>query len=161
MARIQRIRGYELDGTTITMTVGRTQVDVLKCSYGDKLSPEKLRQMGRQDIDSITRGTYDTDDGKFSIAGSVFRGGLASLLDTEGFGNRVVPIIFSYTHPELGSDSDLLEARIISLNGSGENSAKALEHEFGLIVRQVWWTDLRLTINDLGDIPTTLGLSKL
>lgn len=161
MARIQRIRGYELDGTTITMVIGRTQFDILKCSYGDKLSPEKLRQMGRQDIDSITRGTYDTDDGKFSVAASVFRGELAPLLDVEGFGNRVIPVIFCFNHPELGNDSDLMEARIISLSGSGENSSKPNENELGLIIRQIWWTNERKTINDLGDFPNSLGLSRL
>src|SRR5512145_2020196 len=121
MARFQRVRGVELDGTNITMVIGRTQIDILKCSYGDKLTPEKLRQMGRQDIDSITRGIYDTDDGKFTLAASVFRGELAPLLDTEGFGNRVIPLIFNFNHPELGSDSDLMEARIVSITGSGEN----------------------------------------
>ena len=161
MARIQRVRGYELDGTCVSMVIGRTQFDVLKCSYGDKLTPEKLRQMGRQDIDSITRGIYDTDDGKFTVSASVYRAEIMPLLDTEGFGNRVSPLIFCFNHPELGNDSDLLEARIVSLGGSAENSAKALEVEVGLIVRQVWWTNERKTINDLGDFPNALGLSRL
>ena len=161
MARIQRVRGVELDGTNITMVIGRTQIDVLKCSYGDKLSPEKLRQMGRQDIDSITRGTYDTDDGKFSVSASVFRSDLMPLLDTEGFGNRPIPVIFCFNHPEIGSDSDLMEARIISISGSGENSSKPNENELGLIIRQIWWTNERKTINDLGDFPNSLGLSRL
>lgn len=161
MARIQRVRGYEMDGTTIAMVIGRTQFDVLKCSYGDKLSTEKLRQMGRQDIDAVTPGTYDTDDGKFSVSASVFRAEIAPLLDVEGFGNRVIPVIFAFNHPELGSDSDLMEARIVSLAGAGENSAKPLEVEVGLVIRQIWWTNERKTINRLGDFPNSLGLSRL
>ena len=157
----RRIRGYELDGTSITMTLGRFQFDVLKESYGDKLTPEKLSQQGHQTIDAITPGQYQTDDGKISLSESVFRGELMPLVDRYGFGNRVLPLIFSYTHEQMGSDSDLLYARIIGLTHSGEASSKAQEKELALIVQQIFWTDDRKTINRMGDVYTTLGLSRL
>lgn len=161
MSRLRRINGYELDGTCITMTLGRTQVDITKCAYGDSLTPEELRVMGKQTIEALTRGGYATDGGAFTLPGSVWRAELGPKLDAEGFGNREYPIIFSYTHPELGSDSDLVMARIIKLGASGEQGGKAQENEFGLKIRQIFWTEDRKTINDLGDIPNTLGISQL
>lgn len=158
---MRRVKGLELDGTTVNMIIGRTQFDCLKSSYGDNLQPEKLRQMGKQTIDAITPGTYETEDGKFSVSESVWRAELAPLLDVHGFGNRIIPVIFTYTHPELGDDSDYLEARIVGLNGSNEASSKPLEREFKLIIRQIFWTDRRITINRLGDVYEALGLSSL
>lgn len=143
------------------MTIGRTQMVITKCSYGDSLATEDLKVMGNQVIEAITRGTYAADEGKFALPGSVFRAELGPKLDLEGFGNREYPIVFSYDHPNLGSDSDLVMARIIKIGATGEVGGKAQENEFGLKVRQIFWTEDRKTINDLGDIPNVLGISQL
>lgn len=158
----RRTKGIELDGTTVTMTIGKYQFDVLKASYGDMLRPEKLRQMGSQEIDGITPGDYDTEEGKFSMSASVWRGEFAPLLEANGWGATPHGVVFSFTHPTIGSDSDLLDdCRIISANSAPEFGSKPLEHEFKLIYRQVFWTDARLTINRLGDVYQSPGLSRL
>jgi hypothetical protein len=92
--RYRRVRGLELDGTSITMTIGRYQFDILKSSYGDSLNVEKLRQMGHQTIDAITPGIYETEDGKISLSESVFRGELMPLVQRYGWGNdpHAIPI---------------------------------------------------------------------
>jgi hypothetical protein len=159
--RFQRVRGLELDGTAITMTIGRYQFDVLKSSYGDSLNVEKLRQMGHQAIDAITPGIYETDDGKISMSESVFRGEFMPLVEQYGFGNTIHPITFSFTNPYTGSDSDLLLARIVGITGSNENTAKPSEKEFKLVVQQIYWTDDRKTIERMGDVYAAPGLSRL
>jgi hypothetical protein len=159
--RYRRVRGLELDGTSITMTIGRYQFDILKSSYGDSLNVEKLRQMGHQTIDAITPGIYETEDGKISLSESVFRGELMPLVQRYGWGNDPHAIIFSYTNPFTGSDSDQLLARIIGTTATGENTAKPLEKELKLVVSQIFWTDNRKTINRMGDVYTSPGLSML
>jgi hypothetical protein len=159
--RIRRTIGTELDGTTVTVTFGRTQVDVLKSSYGDKISPEAVRQMGSQAIDALTPGIYDTDEGKFSMSASVARGEFIPLLDQFGWGNRLIPLVFSYTHGEIGSDSDYVLCRITAISNPAEAASKALEVEFTIKPVQILWTDDRKTINRLGDVSERLGLSRL
>jgi hypothetical protein len=158
---MQKVFGIELDGTTTVMTIGRTQIPVMSGSYGDNLSPEKLRQMGSQIIDALTMGTYETDEGKVKMSASNFRGLFFPLVDQYGFGNRSIPLIFSFTHPEIGNDSDYLDGcRFTKLSQALEASNKAQEVEFGITVRQIYWTDRRITINAL-DTSIPLGPSML
>lgn len=158
---IRRVKGIELDGTTTIMTVMRTEIPCLGASYGDNLAPEKLRQMGSQQIDAITMGTYETEEGKVRMSASNFRGLFFPLVDQHGFGNRDVPVIFSFYHPQLGNDSDLLEGcRFIKLTQALEASSKAQEVEFGIILRQIRWTERRITINAL-DTSIPLGPIQL
>lgn len=159
--RFQRVNGLELDGTAITMTIGRWQFDILKSSYGDKLNIEKLRQMGQQSISALTPGIYDTDDAKISMSESVFRGEFMPLVERYGFGNTPHPVIFSYTNPFTGSDSDMLLARIVGITGSNENTSKPSEKEVALVVQQIFWTDDRKTIDRMGDVYSGIGLSRL
>jgi hypothetical protein len=162
MPRMKRLVGTELDGTTVTMTIGKYQFDILRASYSDRLEVEQLSQMGSQEISAQTPGIYKVDKGKIVMSASVFRGELAPLLDQFGWGNREHSVVVSYTHQDLGSDSDMLTGcRLTMVNAAPENSAKPLEHEFELTYRQIFWTDARLTINRLGDVYQQLGLSKL
>jgi hypothetical protein len=144
------------------MVIGRYQIPTLKSSYGDSLDPQKLSFMGSQAINAITPGGYATEDGKFTVSESVFRGILGPLLATNGFGNDITQVGFSYSHPIMGSDSDLLsQCRITGTNGSQESGGKPNEREFKITYAQIYWTDRRITINDLGDVPQSLGLSRL
>jgi hypothetical protein len=145
---MKRVLGLEHDGSTVAMTIGRTQIPLTAAAYGDNISPEKLRMMGSQKIDAITPGTYDTDDGSIKMPMSVFRAEFAPLMDQYGFGNRPLPIVFSFTHPDTGSDSDLLEeCRILGIKEALENTNKPNEVEFKFMTRQIRWTDRRITIN--------------
>jgi hypothetical protein len=145
---MKRVVGIEFDGSTVKVTIGRTEIPCLAASYGDNLQPEKLREMGSQQIDAITNGTYETDEAKIKMASSVFRGVFMPLVDSSGFGNRSLPVVCSFEHPDLGGDSDYLDGcRFTKLGAAMEASAKANEVEFGLTVRQIYWTDQRKTIN--------------
>lgn len=160
--RLRRIRGNELDGTTVTVTIGKYQFDALAVSYGDSLQPEKLRQMGSQEIDAMTPGTYETEEGKLRISASVWRGEVAPLLEQNGWGNTEHNVVVSFTHPQIGSDSDMLSrCRLISGTDSHEVGSKPLEHEIKLVYQQVYWTDDRKTINRMGDVYQTPGISRL
>jgi len=156
---LRRVKGIELDGTTTIMTIARTEISCLGANYGDNIAPEKLRQMGSQQIDATTMGTYETEEGKIRMSASNFRGIFFPLIDQNGFANRVVPVIFSFFHPQLGNDSDLLDGcRFIKLSQALEASSKAQEVEFGILVRQIYWTERRVTINSLD---TSLPLSPV
>jgi hypothetical protein len=155
---MKRVLGLEHDGSTVAMTIGRTQIELTEASYGDNLSPEKLRQMGSQVINAITPGTYDTEDGVIKMPMSVFRAEFAPLMDQYGFGNRVLPVVFSFVHPDTGSDSDALEARILGIKEALANTNAPNIVELKMVVRQIWWTDMRITIN-AQDTSVPLGQS--
>lgn len=157
---MRRVRGIAPDGTTVTITIGKTPIQCLSVSYGDNITPEKLRQMGSQSIDALTPGTYETEDGTVKMSSDVFRADLMPLLDDAGFGNRTHQIVAATQHPDLGTDSDALLARMTGLKTAAENSSKALEVEFKLTVVQIWWGDSRKTIN-AQDPSIPLGTSKL
>jgi hypothetical protein len=142
-----RVIDVEFDGTSVKAIIGRTEIPLLASSYGDNLQPEKVRQMGSQLIDAVTLGTYETDEGKVKMRSSVFRGIFLPLADRYGFGNRVLPVVFSFEHPDIGSDSDELLCRFTKIAAAQEASNKGLEVELGLTVTQIWWGDARKTIN--------------
>jgi hypothetical protein len=142
-----RVIDVEFDGSSVKCIIGRTEIPLLGSSYGDNLQPEKVRQMGGQLIDAVTIGTYETDEGKIKMRSSVFRGIFMPLVDLYGFGNRVLPVVFSFEHPDIGSDSDALTCRFTKIAAAQEASNKGHEVELGLTVTQIWWTDRRVTIN--------------
>lgn len=151
----RRVAKIALDGTTITMMFGRNQIQCTKASYADKLETAVLSHMGSQAIDERSPGTYSTEEAKVSMSSTVFRAEFADLLQTDGYGTEQIPIVFSYSHPDLGSDSDLLDqARFTGLSQALEASNKALEVEFGIVFNQLYLTDRRITINKLDpDVP--------
>lgn len=152
---LRRVVGIEFDGSTVTSTFGRHEIEALKASYADGLETEVLRSMGSQRQDARTAGTYKTEDASISYRASVFRAKLMPLFPKTGGGNVVVPIIVGFTHPDIGSDSDLLSgARCVNWAAACENSAKALEVETKWVFLQLFWTSERKTINALkGAVP--------
>ncbi len=158
---MRRVNRIALDGTTVNITIGRHLIACISASYGDKLETETLTPMGFQTIEERTRGTYKTEDAKIKMSAVTFRAELAPLLPKEGYGVVPIPIVIGYSHPDLGSDSDLLaRARFSGIAQAVENSAKVLEVEFGLIFDQLYLTDRRITLNVLNpNVP--IPLSKL
>lgn len=154
---IKRVSRIALSGTNITMTIGRHQIACRKASYGDKLETDSGSNMGSQQIDFRTMGTYTTDEAKITMESVVFRSEFMPLLQQNGFGNEEIPIIFSYSHPDLGDDSDLLdESRFTNLSQAIEASNKALEVDFGIVFNQLYLTDERKTINAIDpSVPLT------
>jgi hypothetical protein len=143
---MKRTPGLEADGTIVHVTFGKTPIQCINASYGDNLQPDKLRMMGSQLIEALTMGTYETDDAKVTLATSVFRADFLPYV-VPGFGTKLMPMIFTITHPDLGEDSDMLVARFTGIKAAIEASNKALQVELGMTVQQIWWGDSGITIN--------------
>lgn len=145
---MQRVVGLGIDGTTVSISIGKTAIPCLKADYGDTLDPQFLSYMGSQEQDEQTPGTYKTDDLNLVMSSVVFRTLFMPALAANGGGNTPVPIVVTRTHPDLGSDSDLLEnVRFKGIKAAVENSGKAEETPIAGSVRQIRWTDQRKTIN--------------
>lgn len=153
MAGITRTTDVELDGSTVTVTFGRHEIKALSASYGDSLETEVVRMMGSQQQNARTAGTYKTESVKIKFRASVFRAEVMPLFPTNGGGNSRVPITVNFSHPDIGSDSDLLDgARCTNWTAAAEASSKALEVETTWEILQVYWTSDRKTINSLNGI---------
>ncbi len=149
-----------LDGTCITLVFGRNEIPCTKASYGDAIETTTITNMGSQQIDGRTRGTYKTTDAKVSMQSQIFRDIFAPLLQKDGYGNEQVPIVFQYQHPDLGDDSDYLDqCRFVGIDQALENSNKALEVEISIVFNQLFLTDERKTINTL-DTSLPIGPSN-
>lgn len=157
---IRRVIGIEVDGSIVTTTFGRHEIPCLKASYGDTLETAFLVEMGSQKNAAQTPGTYKTEDATFTFRSTVFRARVMPLMPKFGGGNIIIPIVIGFSHPDIGSDSDLLSgARFTGWKAAYENSNKAAEIEIKATVLQVRWTSRRQTINALnGAVP--VGASK-
>ena len=157
---MKRVIGIGLDGSTVTVSIGRTQIPCLAAEYGDNLSTEVLRRMGEQIIAERTPGQYETDEGKLKFSAVDFRTLFAPRLQTDGAGSENLTIVVSFFHPDLGGDSDALGfVRFVGIKEALEASAKALEVEIKMVYNQVWWTNQRITINKINQA-VPLGASK-
>lgn len=147
---IQRVDRIATDGTTVSITIGRHTVAALKAAYGDKLETATISEMGSQQIDARTPGSYSTEELTISFEYVTFHAEVAPLLQTDGFGNEKVPVVISESHPDLGDDSDLCDGcRFVSQKDSVENTNAARVVETTWTVDQVYWTDARKTRNQL------------
>lgn len=147
---MRKVQNVGLDGSTVSATIGKTAIRIIKASYGDKLEPGTLSYMGSQQIDEMTPGTYSVDDPKITMSAIRFRTEYMPLMPATGGGNVRMPIVIGRSHPDAGDDSDLLEnCRCINWAAAVENSNKAEEVELVFKCQQIKWTDERKTINQL------------
>jgi hypothetical protein len=154
---LQRVNRLALDGSTVSMYFGRAVIECLKATYGDKIETQTVTQMGSQEISARTRGTYSTEEATITMDTQVYRSELAPLLDYDGFGNRTLPIIIQYYHPDIGDDSDLLDrARFVGGGAATENTANPLTVDIKIAFDQLYWTNERKTRNQLS-VNTALG----
>lgn len=151
---ITRIKNLGLDGTTVTVQFGTLTVPCRSVSgYGDSLSTEWVPNMGSQERGEQSPGTYAVEDLKIVVSTVRWYAQLLAALPKNGAGNLVVNLTISYSHPDLGTESDLLEGcRLIGTSGSIENSAKLLDRELTFSVAQVYHGERRATINKLDDV---------
>lgn len=157
---MRRVIGLALDGSTVTIAVGRTQVPCISAEYGDNLATEVLRRMGEQIIAGRTPGQYETEEGKIKLSANDFRSYLMPLVQVDGMGNERLVIVVSFYHPDCGGDSDaLVNVRFVGIKEAIEASAKAIEVELKMVYDQVYWTDQRITINQR-NLAVPLGASK-
>jgi len=159
---MRRVLGSTLDGANnVELIIGRSEIPILGMKYGDNLEIEKVRIVGHQAIEATTDGTYQTEDGSIKMLSDVFRSQLLVALPNNGFGLLRSPACVSYEQVELGADSDALAGlRILGLSAAIEASNKALEVEFKIAYTQVYWGDLRKTINQLNPFQG-IGVSTL
>jgi len=128
--------------------MGRVSVEAIEISYGDKLDPAHLTNMGSHQIDTVSRGAYATEPGRLKIEAVRFRADIAPHVQRYGFGTERFPMVVSFSHPDLGEDSDLLEnVAIIGLQSALKQGNEITVVELGLDYTQVRWTNDRRTIN--------------
>lgn len=151
---LRRVVGAGLDGSTVTLTIGKIEVPAISASYGDKLDKAKLAHMGAQQTDEITLGTYDAPEGEIKVSSVTFRSIIMPAMPPYAGGNVRLPIIVGFEHPDLGSDSDFLEDCYLNNWAQAvQNSNAAFEVPLKVTIRQIYWTDQRKTINQLRGLP--------
>ncbi len=154
---LRRVNRAALDGTNVSILVGINQLRCSKFSYGDSLTISKGSRLGSQQQDYETSGSYKTDDPAFTVEAAdyrIFMDGLA----VNGYGNRSVPVIVLYEHPDLGRVSDLLDGfRFLTNATSGESGEKMLEQEVKCSCMQIYWGDQRKTLNYITGKPRARG----
>lgn len=153
---LRRVKNIGLDGSTVTATIGKREIRIVKASYGDKLEPAFLSEMGSQEQDEQSPGTYKTDEVKITMSSMRFRTEFMPAMPATGGGNVLLPIVIGRQHPDLGDDSDLLlDCRCTNWGAAVENSNKVEETELTFSVRQIKWTDERKTINQIYGVAAT------
>lgn len=154
MSGIRRVVGVGLDGSNVTLTIGKLEVNAISAQYGDKLDKAKLSYMGAQQTDEITQGTYDAPEGEIKVSSVIFRTVVMPAMPPYGGGNLRLPIIVGFQHPDLGRDSDFLEDCLINNWAQAvQNSNAALEVPLKITIRQIYWGSDRKTINQLRGLP--------
>jgi hypothetical protein len=157
---IQRVDRIAVDGTTVTITLGRHQIAALKASYGDKIERATITEMGSQQIDAETPGNYSTEPLTISFEYITFHAEVMPLLQKDGFGNEKIPIVVGVSHPDAGDDSDLLDqCRFLEQKDSVENTNAARIVETTWSTNQVYWGEERKTRNQL-DLSQPLAASN-
>src|SRR5258708_2957681 len=147
---VRRVDKIAFDGSSLTVTMRRHIIALRKASYGDKLETDFGSNMGSQQVDFRTPGSYSTVDPKFTMESVVFRAEFYPLMQKNGYGNEQLPIVVTESHPDLGDDSDLLDGvRFTGLDRAFESSNKANEVEFGAVFNQLYIGNERKTINTI------------
>ncbi len=147
---LRRVAGAGFDGSTVTTTLGKIEIPILKADYGDSLETAFLSYMGGQEQDEQSPGAYKTNNLKITISAMIFRSVVMPAFPLNGFGLTKLPIVIGRSHPEAGADSDLLiDCRCTNLAAAVENSNKIEETPLEFTVRQVKWTRRRMTINQV------------
>lgn len=153
---MKRVNGLGLDGSNLSITIGKIEVPILSISYGDKLEPGTVSAMGAQQVDEVTDGTYSVDEVSISVTSVTFRTIIMPAMPQYGGGNVRVPIVVNYTHADLGDDSDLLAGcRLNNWPAAGDNSNTPFKVELKATCRQIYWTKDRKTINRLANTGTS------
>jgi len=145
---IKRVNRIATDGTTVTVTLGRHQIPCLKATYGDKIETSFGAELGSQQIDYRTRGNYSTEELTITWEYVRYHSEVVPLLQLDGFGNEAISVVVSETHPDLGSDSDMLTGcRMTGQKDSIENTNAARVVETTWTTDQVYWGEVRKTRN--------------
>lgn len=141
---IRRV-GLNFDGSCVHMTIGKAEIPLISSSHGDNVKAEWVYRMGLQVPEADTPGQYEPEEGTIKMSGVNARTLLYPLLPQFGAANVRRIAVVSFSHPEIGTDSDLLrDFRIMGSKMSLEASAKGTEVEFKVRYRYVAWTERRI-----------------
>jgi hypothetical protein len=158
---LRRVTGAGFDGSTVTTTLGKIEIPIIKADYGDALETAFLSYMGGQENDEQSPGSYKTNNLKLTVSAMVLRVDILPNFPVNGFGLTELPIVISRSHPEAGADSDmLLRCRCTNLAAAVENSNKVEESTLEFTVGQVKWTRNRMTINKVRKAGGLASVSK-
>ncbi len=147
---MHRVIGSGIDGSSVTTTIGKGEVPIIKADYGDSLETTFLSYLGSMEQDEQSPGSYKTSNLKMTVSAMIFRTIIMPNFPNNGAGLVKLPIIISRTHPETGSDSDLLiDCRCMNFAAAVENSNKVEETTMEWTIRQIKWTRARKTINQI------------
>jgi hypothetical protein len=147
---MKRVIGVGLDGSTVTTSLGKIEIPLIKADYGDNLETAWLSYMGSQEQDEQSPGAYKTNNLKLTTSAMVFRTIIMPAFPNNGAGLVKMTIVVSRTHPDsnVGSDSDMLVGcRCMNFAAAVENSNKVEETTLEWTVKQIKWTNARKTIN--------------
>ena len=145
---LRRASRVELDGSTVFTCFGKKLVRAVKATYGDMIETAPSTPMGMQGIRARTPGTYKIDQLKITFEFSVWRTEMFPYFPTIGATAARIPIVINFTHPEIGSDSDLMEAaRLVGVSQPVQNDNKAMETETTWDIDQIRWTYKRILLN--------------
>lgn len=141
---VQRV-GLNFDGSTVHMTVGKIEIPLISASYGDAVKSEWTYRTGIQVPEDDTPGQYEPEEGSMKISDVNARVILFPALAKFGAANTRRVAVVTRTHPEIGTDSDMLVGfRIMGTKASIEASAKGQEMEFKVRYRIVAWSERRM-----------------
>ena len=158
---IRRISGTEYDSSCNRLTIGKTEIDFLSISYSDNLEIERVWEHGQQVPVARTPGQYKPGDGKLKVRGTVGRKEILYELPRIGAGNVVLNAVVSFSHQDIGDDSDLIEGfSILGASADHSNDSKAQEMEFTFTYRRVLWTSKRVCFGSTVG-PSAVGVSRL
>lgn len=147
---ITRVSDTEHDGSSLFMTIGKTNVRLIKASYGDKVEKGDVQEMGTQAISAVTPGTYKPENMKVTMRNSVWRAVFMPRLPIQGASNTPLSIVISYINPDVGSDSDrAAPAFYVGSSISPDNTNKGVDVDVEFKVQQYYWTDKRTTKNSV------------
>ncbi len=147
---VTRVSGTEHDGSSLFATINKTNIPLIKVSYGDSVEKGDGQGMGTQAISAVTPGTYKPEMGKMTLRNSVYRALLMPRLPQIGGSNVPLSITISFINPDVGSDSDLwLPCYFVKSSLSPDNTNKGVEVEVEFKVQQYFWTDSRTTKNSI------------
>lgn len=150
---LTKVGGAGFDGSNVTMSFGKLGIRCVKATYAETIETETLSEMGAQQIDARSRGTYKNENAKITMTAVRFRTEFLPAMTDSDMTGVGFPIVITRTHPDLGSDSDLLEnARLTGIPASVENSASIEVMELEFVYSQVRWGDKRQTINRLANV---------
>lgn len=143
--------GLNLDGSCSHITIGRSEIPFISLNYGDSIDAEWVYRSGSQVAEADTPGQYKTEDGSIKLSGVNARTLLLPALAKFGAGNTRFSSIVTFTHPEIGTDSDaLIGLRIMGDKQTVEASAAGLVCEFKIRYRKILWTAARICFGNEG-----------